>query len=287
MGKIFLDNRVAQLLSTLRPLLYSERGSIALYAFRGFRHRALMQEVGRLRERAFRAAGGGTGQDVDVDADDFAEDGYKQLIAWDLRREQIVGGYRYIRCSARSMGHISTLHYFRPSPQFVALYLPHAIEVGRSFVSPLPDRHPLFAMEALWQGLGRVVSAHASVRYMFGKVTLYRDYDDEARRLLMLFLRKFFPPQSPLLQARTPFVEREGDDPFTMEFFDDNYTLLRRLLHRYGEQIPPMINAYMRLSRRMQVFDTVINTDFGNTYETALLMPIDDVKDVIRQRYLI
>ena len=130
------------------------------------------------------------------------------------------------------MGHISTLHYFRPSPQFVALYLPHAIEVGRSFVSPLPDRHPLFAMEALWQGLGRVVSAHASVRYMFGKVTLYRDYDDEARRLLMLFLRKFFPPQSPLLQARTPFVEREGDDPFTMEFFDDNYTLLRRLLHR-------------------------------------------------------
>ena len=73
MGKIFLDNRVAQLLSPLRPLLYSERGSIALYTFRGFRHRALMQEVGRLRERAFRAAGGGTGQDVDVDADDFAE----------------------------------------------------------------------------------------------------------------------------------------------------------------------------------------------------------------------
>ena len=90
-----------------------------------------------------------------------------------------------------------------------------------------------------------------------------------------------------MINCYTPFVEREGDDPFTMEFFDDNYALLRRLLHRYGEQIPPMINAYMRLSRRMQVFDTVINTDFGNTYETALLMPIDDVKDVIRERYLI
>ena len=286
MADIYLDNQVAHLLSPLRPLMLSERGSIALYTFRGAEHRALMHEVGRLRERAFRHAGGGTGQEEDLDADDFAPEGYKQLIAWDLHRGEIVGGYRYIRCSSRSLQHISTLHYFRPSQEFLALYLPHAIEVGRSFVASHTDRHPLFAMEALWQGLGRVVSQHTHVRYMFGKVTIYRHYNEQARRQLMLFLRSFFSPASPLLQARTPFIESEEENPFTMEYFDDNYALLRRLLRRHGEQIPPMINAYMHLSRRMQIFDTVINPDFGNTYETALLMPIDEMKSMAKERYL-
>lgn len=287
MGEIFSNYDVAQQLSSLSPLALAARGSIALYTFRASQHEALMHEVGRLRERAFSHAGGGTGRDEDVDADDLAENGYKQLIAWDLRHRHIVGGYRYLRCHGSSLGHISTLRYFRPSQEFVGVYLPHSIEVGRSFVAEHAHRHPLFAMEALWQGLGRVVSSHVGVRYMFGKVTIYRHYNPQARRLLMLFLRKFFPPQGPLLQAREPMVEREGDDPFILDRFDDNYALLRRLLRRHGEHVPPMISAYMRLSRRMQIFDTVVNHDFGDCYETALLMPIDDLTAEVRQRYFL
>ena len=286
MGKIFFNDMAALSLSALTPLLRSERGSLVLYTFRGGEQPALMQEVGRLRERAFRGAGGGTGRDVDIDADDVAECGYNQLIAWDMRREEIVGGYRYIFCREASPSHISTLHYFRPSLAFFADYLPSAVEVGRSFVTSHADVHPLFAMEALWRGLGRVVAMEQGVRYMFGKVTIYPHYNAEARRLLLLFLKKFFPPREPFLVARKPIVEEVGDDPFTMEYFDDNYTLLRRLLRRLGERVPPMISAYMRLSRRMQFFDTVLNPDFGNTYETALLLPVDDLLDATKERYL-
>ena len=277
MGNIFFNDTIIDSLSSLSPLLHTERGSLTLYTFRGAEHPRLMHEVGRLRERAFRTAGGGTGRDADIDADDVTDDGYNQLIAWDMRRGEIVGGYRYIVCHDASPSHISTLHYFRPSLNFFADYLPYAIEVGRSFVTSHADVHPLFAMEALWRGLGRVVAMEQGVRYMFGKVTIYPHYHAEARRLLLLFLKKFFSPQEPLLQARNPIVQSEGDDPFTMEYFDDNYTLLRRLLRRVGERVPPMISAYMRLSRRMQFFDTVINPDFGNTYETALLLPIEDI----------
>ena len=56
MGKIFFNDMVALSLSALTPLLRSERGSLVLYTFRGGEHPALMQEVGRLRERAFRGA---------------------------------------------------------------------------------------------------------------------------------------------------------------------------------------------------------------------------------------
>ena len=42
----------------------------------------IMKEIGRLREIAFRAAGGGTGQPLDIDEYDIMENPYKQLIVW-------------------------------------------------------------------------------------------------------------------------------------------------------------------------------------------------------------
>ena len=55
-----------------------------------------MKEIGRLREIAFRAAGGGTGKSMDIDEFDIMENPYKQLIVWDPESEEILGGYRYI-----------------------------------------------------------------------------------------------------------------------------------------------------------------------------------------------
>ena len=54
-----------------------------IYIFPASECPALMREIGRLREIAFRGAGGGTGREVDIDAEDLAEDGYYQLIVWD------------------------------------------------------------------------------------------------------------------------------------------------------------------------------------------------------------
>ena len=39
-----------------------------------------MREIGRLREIAFRAAGGGTGKSIDIDEFDISENSYKQLL---------------------------------------------------------------------------------------------------------------------------------------------------------------------------------------------------------------
>src|SRR5574344_1856416 len=56
----------------------------------------VMREIGRLREIAFRAAGGGTGVSTDIDEYDTMENPYRQLIVWDPDTEDILGGYRYI-----------------------------------------------------------------------------------------------------------------------------------------------------------------------------------------------
>lgn len=55
-----------------------------------------MREIGRLREIAFRAAGGGTGLSMDIDEYDTMEHPYKQLIVWNPEAEEILGGYRYL-----------------------------------------------------------------------------------------------------------------------------------------------------------------------------------------------
>ena len=52
----------------------------------------IMREIGRLREIAFRAAGGGTGKPLDIDEYDIMENPYKQLIVWNPEAEEILGG---------------------------------------------------------------------------------------------------------------------------------------------------------------------------------------------------
>ena len=51
-----------------------------------------MKEIGRLREIAFRAAGGGTGMSMDLDEYDLMDNPYKQLIVWNPEAEEILGG---------------------------------------------------------------------------------------------------------------------------------------------------------------------------------------------------
>lgn len=277
-------------LAALRPLAVAARGGYRLYSFRAAEAPSLMYETGRLREAAFRGSGGGTGRAVDIDADDTAPEGYRQIVAWDPLRREIAGGYRYIICGECDAANISSSHYFRFSDRFCREYLPRAVELGRSFVAGGGARgqgsHPLFAMESLWRGLGRVVASRPEVRYLFGKVTVYPHYDAEARRLLMTFLHTFFGSDAPLLQvfepAETPLAEGVFDAPT----YAENYGRLLRLLRARGEGIPPMIHAYMRLCPSMRVFDTAVNRDFGDAYETAVLLPVGGIRADKRRKYL-
>ena len=81
-----------------------------IYTFRASESPVLMREIGRLREMAFRQAGGGTGEEVDIDAQDLAEDGYMQLFVWDPVAREILGGYRYIICQSEHQKKLSTEH---------------------------------------------------------------------------------------------------------------------------------------------------------------------------------
>lgn len=266
----------------LRP---TNKAGNAVYIFRAAQAPSLMQEVGRLREQTFRAAGGGTGAAVDIDELDTDPDGYWQLIVWDPAQQEILGGYRYIIPRDSHPKCLSTEHYFEFSDRFRTDYLPYTIELGRSFVQTKyqagGELRAVFALDNLWDGLGTIVIRNPDIKFLFGKVTMFSDYNSSARNMLIYFLRKYFPDRDNLMRTRCPaelqIDEKQMKSVFTGRDYSEDYKILSRQVRDLEEVIPPLINAYMSLSPTMRVFDTAINHDFGNVEETGILITIGDL----------
>ncbi|NBO61326.1 MAG: GNAT family N-acetyltransferase [Flavobacteriia bacterium] len=258
-----------------------------------------VQEIGRLREVTFRASGGGTGLTVDLDEYDTGDFAYEQLIVWSPEDQEIVGGYRFAFCSKAldELGkiHLSTAHYFDFSSQFVNEYLPFTIELGRSWVQPnfqptVNPRKGLFALDNIWDGLGVLVKEHPEIRYFFGKVTMYPNYDTQSRDYLLHFMHRFFPDREQLMAPKHP-LQQNFDPTFIDEQlkgldFKDAFRVLNGLIRDKGEFIPPLVNIYMNLSPTMKTFGTAVNPEFGGVEETGILVTIDDIFIEKKERHM-
>ena len=192
----------------------SNKGDNEIYILNYFNSPNVMREIARLREITFRLAGGGTGKEIDIDEFDTCETPYQQLIVWDPREEEIIGGYRYIRCAdakkdENGVPHLSTTEILHFSQTFITKYLPYAIELGRSFVQPkyqpsAENRKGLFSLDNLWDGLGALVIDNPDVMYFTGKVTMYPDYNITARDLILTFMHYYFPDNENLVTPIKP-----------------------------------------------------------------------------------
>ncbi|MCK4750316.1 MAG: GNAT family N-acetyltransferase, partial [Bacteroidales bacterium] len=262
----------------------------------------LMQEIGRLRELTFRAAGGGTGKEVDIDDFDTMKDPYQQLIVWDPDKEEILGGYRFYLCNSDksreecSKTTLATEKLFDFSDRFREAYLPDVIELGRSFVQPAyqstsRQSKGLYALDNLWDGLGALVIDNPTKHFFFGKVTMYPNYNERARNLLLYFLDKHFQDKEKLVVPKFPLKtnmeEEEMKKTFTGRNYLEDYKILSQNVRAFGENIPPLINAYMSLSPSMKTFGTVINPAFGEVEETAMMININDVYKQKVERHIL
>lgn len=276
------------LVRELKPqyrLRYTNKADNEIYTITAKEAPNVMQEIGRLRELAFRASGGGTGQSVDIDEMDTHENGYTQLIVWDPRAQEIIGGYRYIIPRVSNPECLSTEHYFEFSDRFRKEFLPYTIELGRSFIQPNYQANgpmrAIFALDNLWDGLGFLINRNPDIKYLFGKVTMYGDYNRQARNTLIYFLQKYFPDKDALMTTRFPVEmdidKGEMEQLFVGQTYTEDYRILSRSIRDFEEVIPPLINAYMSLSPTMRVFDTSLNHDFGGVEETGILITISDL----------
>ena len=260
----------------------------------------VMLEIGRLREIAFREAGGGTGKEADIDEFDTCENCYKQLIVWNPDEEEIIGGYRYLLGTDWDYDNdgqpiLATSHMFHFSERFIKDYAPWTVELGRSFVSPpyqssRMGAKSLFALDNLWDGLGALTVIRPNVKYYFGKMTMYPSYIRKGRDMILYFLKKYFDDKEHLIIPVKP-LELETDRKELEELFCGNnlkedYLILNREIRKMGYNIPPLVNAYMGLSPTMKLFGTAINYGFGDVEETGILIAVDEILEEKRKRHI-
>ncbi|MBQ7716670.1 MAG: GNAT family N-acetyltransferase [Prevotella sp.] len=289
-----------QELTAERRLRMTNKSNNEIYVVTAHNAPNVMREIGRLREIAFREAGGGTGKSMDIDEFDTCENCYKQLIVWNPEAEEIIGGYRYLlgtdwELQENGQPKLATSHMFHYSEKFLKEYMLQTVELGRSFVS-LPYQSSrmgaksLFALDNLWDGFGALVVIKPTLKYFFGKMTMYPSYIRKGRDMILYFLKKHFDDKDNLIVPMKPLkLENPEEDLAKILCEDDfkkDYRILNQEIRKMGFNIPPLVNAYMNLSPTMRLFGTAINDGFGEVEETGILIAVDEILEEKRMRHI-
>ena len=219
-----------------RQLRMTNKSNNEIYVITAHNAPNVMKEIGRLREIAFRTAGGGTGKSMDIDDFDTMDNCCKQLVVWNPEAEEIIGGYRYLfgsdwEIDDKGQPILATSHMFHFSDKFMKKYAPYTVELGRSFVSLeyqniRKNSKSIFALDNLWDGLGALTVINPNCRYFFGKMTMYPSYIRKGRDMILYFLKKHFDDKDRLIIPIKPLKietkETELANIFNKETFKED-----------------------------------------------------------------
>ncbi|KEA65717.1 putative hemolysin [Marinobacterium lacunae] len=252
---------------------------------------AVMAEIGRLREIAFRCVGEGTGARRDLDKYDHH---YRHLILWDEEDLEIAGAYRLAEVSRLDRSTLpeqlysaSLFHYNAD----MAPYFEQGIELGRSFVQPRYWGRR--SLDYLWYGIGAYLRSRPDIRYMFGPVSLSNSYPKRARDLLVWFYSHYFGDRDNLGRSNSPYVIDEDSRAEMLRLFqgDDysaDFTVLKEQLEFLGVSVPTLYKQYSELCEPggVRFLDFGVDADFNFCVDGLVLVDTQYVKDRKRQRYI-
>lgn len=268
-------------------------GTLEILVARGDRIPALLHEIGRQREITFRAVGEGTGEPVDIDRHDQF---YEHLIAWDNRKNMLVGGYRIARVNevirrfGRTALYLGSLFEFREP--FFKLLGP-TLELGRSFVRPEYQRSfaPLLA---LWRGIGEYVARNPRYSKLIGPVSVSADYDVASRDLMVRYLRwhHFDPVLGALVKPRSPYrhvpsLAETHRDLQLMSDIDQLSPLLsdvRSESEQRAGSVPVLLRQYLKLGGRVLSFN--VDASFGHCVDFLTLVDLCKTPDTVLGKYM-
>lgn len=253
-------------------------GEFEVYLTRSERIPLTMLEIGRLREISFRSVGEGTGQAIDIDRFDAR---YEQLLVWNARSHEVVGGYRLgftdKILSEQGIDGLYTSTLFAYPPSAVASLGP-ALELGRSWVSPAWQRRPA-PLLLLWKGLAAVVVREPRYKIMFGPVSISDEYQSMSKKLMMAFLSRYpavgafaesVRPRNP--PDTTPFVDWDPEHTCAVVRNMDDVERLVREIEAGGRSVPVLLRQYLNLNAKVIAFN--VDPDFGNVVDALIYMDL-------------
>ena len=274
--------------------LPAEQGLVASGHFRVQYARAqqipwCLQEIGRLREITFRAAGEGTGKASDIDLFDAY---YLHLFVWDTQAEMIVGAYRMGLAdeilSRYGKRGLYTQSLFKYGPRLLETLNP-AIELGRSFVRAEYQRNfsPLLL---LWRGIGRFILRSPQYAVLFGPVSISNSYAPISRKLMVDYLRtnNSETELARHVKPRRPFRAQRSAVWDEVEFasLKDIEGLSRVIARIEGDNkgVPILLKQYLKLGGQLLGFNA--DDQFSDALDGLIMIDLRASERLVLARYM-
>jgi putative hemolysin len=289
-------NRVAKPIVAARPRqliameaaslpILARSGNLAVYMASASQIPNTLHEIGRLREITFRAAGEGTGKEVDIDRFDAH---YLHLFCWDTCKIQIVGAYRLARADAVGARGLYTATVFDYGDELLQRLGP-ALELGRFFISPEYQRR-IAPLLLLWKGIGEYVAQNPQCKLLFGSVSISNRYHAVSRDLMVSFLQRHASLQqwANLLGRRSefrydgpgthwPVFDQSGFDVEDLSSVvadvDPNYT-----------GVPVLLRQYLKLGGKLLGFR--VDPMFSYSLDGLILVDLTKADPKLLARYI-
>src|SRR5450755_1690755 len=270
--------------------LLLENAEFAVYAARASELPHALEELGRLREVTFRAAGEGTGRSADLDHFDSY---YWHLLLWNKEKQELAGAYRagntddIIR--AHGIKGLYTNTVFRYDEQLF-LKIGSALELGRSFVRPEYQRQyaPLLL---LWKGIARFVATRPETPVLFGAVSISNEYSSLSREMIVRYFeqREDGREFGDLIHARTPFRApklRRWDCGAVCSALRDLDELAEPIsdVEEDGKGLPILIKQYAKVGGRLVGFN--LDRKFSDVVDGLVIVDLRQTDPSILERYM-
>lgn len=284
-----LEREVAALPDECR-LVHQEDGDWSVYVAEASRIPNLLKEIGRLREWTFREAGEGSGLSCDLDEFDGH---YLHLFLWDKTNGKVAGAYRmgltdeiFDRFGTKGL-YNGGFFQFSPDIQQV---LRKGLEMGRAFITPEYQRKPL-ALGLIWVGIGQFMVHNPRYRYLYGTVSISRDYTNLSRSLIVSYLeaREMDPQLSTGVKAFHPphRLRLKGPELKILPVGLTDPQGLSQLvsdIEQDGKGIPVLLRQYLRLNGKILSFS--IDKSFGDVLDCLILVDIYKTPERSIKRYM-
>jgi len=270
--------------------LLTETNEFAVYAARAPEMPHLLEELGRLREVTFRAAGEGTGKRTDIDEFDAY---YWHLLLWNREQRELVGAYRAGNTDEIIRAHgikgLYTNSVFRYDERLF-LKIGSALELGRSFIRTEYQKQyaPLLL---LWKGIARFIARHPETPVLFGAVSISNEYSRLSREMIVRYFesredgREFADLIQPRTPFRTPRLRRWDCRAFCNALHNlDELAEPISDLEEDGKGLPILIKQYAKLGGKLVGFN--LDRKFSDVVDGLVIVDLRQTDPDVLGRYM-
>lgn len=275
-------------LQSLEDCILTKSGNFSVYCAPYDRLGSLINEIAYVREETFRTVGEGTGNDLDSDHFDPY---YLHLFLWDNKKQCLAGGYRLGRAdeiiAARGVKALYSRSLYRYDKEYLSR-LGKCLELGRSFIQPQYQRHPL-ALDLLWRGIGSYVSKNPEYHTLFGCVSISKEHTLTARAFLSDSLMEGFRAEQKFLADVRPLepLKIKGKIWKAEALASlSKVTIINKLLGRCdpGKTIPILLRQYIAMNGRFVGFS--VNKGFNDALDGLIICDLRKSPQRYLRRYM-